>query len=246
MQTRTMNAQANTRFSGRKRPRWMRPGLLWFAFDMLAPTGLFYLMIDNGASIYLGLLASALLSAISAIISFLRGKGGQRFAPYMLAMALASLAIALVTGSDRFLLAKESVLTAIVGFWFLGSIWTSRPLAYRFTRPMLEGRFGWEEPSWDVIWEQAPRFRRIWYVSTAMWGVATLIDAVLRVVMAYTLPVDSVPALQTGMFIGTGLLMQVITNVYYVRAGLWRLIRERSANPGGRRPTWNLQREKKS
>lgn len=87
----------------------MRPGLLWFAFD-------------NGASIYLELLASALFSAISAIISFLRGKGGQRFAPYMLAMALASLAIALVTGSDRFLLAKESVLTAVVGFWFLGSM----------------------------------------------------------------------------------------------------------------------------
>ncbi len=164
----------------------------------------------------------------------------------MLAMALASFAIALVTGSDRFLLAKESVLTAVVGFWFLGSIWASRPLTYRFTRPMLERRFGWDEPSWEVLWEQVPRFRRIWYVSTAMWGVATLIDAVLRVWMAYTFPVESVPAMQTGMFIATGLLMQVVTNIYYVQAGLWRLIRERSANPGGPRPPWKLQREKQS
>jgi len=169
MQSRTMERHTHTRFSRLKRPRWLRPGLLWFAFDMLAPSGLFYLAINSGVSIYLGLLASALLSAISAIISFLHGKGGQRFAPYMLAMALASLALALVTGSDRFLLAKESVLTVVVGFWFLGSIWTPRPLTYRFTRPMLEGRFGWQEPSWDVIWEQVPRFRRIWYVLTAMW-----------------------------------------------------------------------------
>lgn len=131
MQTQVMDAQASTQFFGRKRPLWLRPGLLWFAFDMLAPSGLFYLAINSGASIYLGLLASALLSAISAIISFLHGKGGQRFAPYMLAMALASLALALVTGSDRFLLAKESVLTVVVGFWFLGSIWTPRPLTYR-------------------------------------------------------------------------------------------------------------------
>lgn len=96
-----------------------------------------------------------------------------------------------------------------------------------------------------MLWEQLPRFRRIWYISTAMWGVAILIDAVLRVVMAYTLPVESVPALQTGMFIVTGILMQVVTNVYYVQAGLWRLIRDRSEHPGGRRSMWNLQREKK-
>jgi len=47
------------------------------------------------------------------------------------------------------------------------------------------------------------------------------------------------------MFIVTGLVMQVITNVYYVRAGLWRLIRERSENPGGRRSMWNMQTEEK-
>lgn len=48
-----------------------------------------------------------------------------------------------------------------------------------------------------------------------MWGIATLIDAVLRVVLAYTLPVQTVPAFSTAMFIGTWLVMQVVTNVYY-------------------------------
>jgi hypothetical protein len=210
----------------RERPRWRRPGLLWFAFDLLAPTALVYLLLWRGAGLYVALLASASLSAVSALVSYRRGTGNQRLAPYMLALALAGFAVALVTGSDRFLLAKESVLTATVGCWFLVSIWTARPLAYQFARPLLEGRFGNNGPAWELLWEREPRFRRIWRVSSAMWAVATLTDAVVRVVMAYTLPVPAVPALQTGLMIATTLLMQVVTGVYYARAGFWPLIRE--------------------
>lgn len=215
----------------RRHPTWLRLGLLWVAFDLLAPTALFCVLRWLDYSLYMALLASACVSAISALVSYRRGTGSQSFAPYMLALSLAGFGVALITGSDRFLLAKESVLTAMVGLWFLGSVWTTRPLAYQFTRPLLEGRFGHRmglhgPASWETLWAQEPRFRHIWRVSSAMWAAATLIDAVLRVVMAYTLPVDTVPALQLSMFIVTGLLMQVVTNVYYARAGLWRVIIE--------------------
>jgi hypothetical protein len=209
---------------GWRRPSWPRPGLLWFGFDLIAPTVLLYVLIWGGASLYAALLASASVSAVSALVSYWRGGSNGRFAPYMLAMALASFAIALVTGSDRFLLAKESVLTALVGCWFLASIWSERPLTYRFTRPLLEGRIGRGGAPWEVLWTREPRFRRIWRVSSAMWAGVTLIDAVIRVVMAYTLPVNVVPAMQTGLLVATTLLMQVVTNVYYLRAGLWPLV----------------------
>jgi hypothetical protein len=217
--------------SRRWRVRWLRPGLIWFAFDLLAPTALFYVMRWHGSSLYLALLASAAVSAVSGLISFLRGKGGQRFAPYMLALSLAGFAVALVTGSDRFLLAKESILTAMVGFWFLGSIWQHRPLTFQFTKPLVEGPFGRRmgivgPRTWEELWAREPGFRHIWRVSSVMWSAATLIDAAIRVVMAYTLPVNAVPALQTAMFVVTGLIMQVATNGYYSRVGLWKLIRE--------------------
>ncbi len=215
---------------GRKRPAWLRRGLLWFAFDLLVPTALFYVLVWLGTSLYIALLASAAISAVTALVSYRGGTGGQRFAPYMLALSLAGFGIALVTGSDRFLLAKESLLTAMVGFWFLGSLWGSRPLAYQFTRPLLEGPWGrrWRLPdvSWEAVWVREPRFRRVWRVSTVMWGAATLADAVLRVVIAYTLPVDAVIAVQTTMFIVTIAVMQPITHIYYARAGLWRLLWE--------------------
>ena len=223
MQSSTITRQSETR-AGRRRPAWLRPGLLWFAFDLLAPTALLYVMLWLGSSLYVAFLVSASVSAVTALVSYRRGTGGQRFAPYMLALSLAGFGIALVTGSDRFLLARESVLTAMVGLWFLGSIWTARPLTYQFTRSMLEGRRGRKDLSWEQLWEQDPHFRRIWRVSSVMWAVVTLIDAALRVVMAYTLPVNAVPALQTGLMIVTMLLMQVVTGIYYARSGLWSLI----------------------
>jgi uncharacterized membrane protein (DUF485 family) len=39
--------------------------------------------------------------------------------------------------------------------------------------------------------------------------------------MAYTLPVDSVPALGTALYVATAVVLIVITNVYYFRAGLY-------------------------
>jgi hypothetical protein len=227
----------------RRRLGWLRPGLLWFAFDLLVPTALLYVLVWLGYSLYLALLASASISAVTALISFRRGTGRQSFAPVMLALALAGFGVALITGSDRFLLARESVLTAIVGAWFLRSIWNERPLTYVFTRPVLEGRFGTEGRTWEPIWQREPHFRRIWRVSSLMWAIALFIDAILRVVLAYTLPIYTVPISQTGLMIATMLVMQVVTNVYYVRAGLWRLIWESQATsePGpqhdSRRPS---------
>jgi hypothetical protein len=227
--------------SHRRRPGWLGLGPLWFAIDLLVPTALLYVLIWLGYSLYFALLASASISAVTALVSFRRGSGRQSFAPVMLALALAGFGVALITGSDRFLLARESVLTAIVGAWFLRSIWNERPLTYVFTRPLLEGRFGTEGRRWEPIWEREPRFRRIWRMSSLMWAVALFIDAVLRVVIAYTLPIYTVPISQTGLMIVTMLVMQVVTNVYYVRAGLWRLI-WKSETPSVRDPQHNRQR----
>jgi len=150
MQSTIITRHVETR-TGRRRPTWPRRGLLWFAFDLLAPTALLYVLLGLGSSLYAALLASASVSATSALISYRRGTGNQRFAPYMLALTLAGFGIALITGSDRFLLAKESVLTAMVGFWFFRSIWAERPLTYQFTRPMLEGRISRVGPSWELL-----------------------------------------------------------------------------------------------
>lgn len=57
----------------------------------------------------------------------------------------------------------------------------------------------------------------MWRVSSVLWGIGTLADAALRVVLAYTLPVDEVPGLATALYAVTSAVL-VVTNVYYVAA----------------------------
>jgi len=58
------------------------------------------------------------------------------------------------------------------------------------------------------------------------WGIALLVDAVIRVTMAYTLPVDLVPGLGGALWPVTFVVLQVITNVYFQRAGFWLILRD--------------------
>ena len=51
-----------------------------------------------------------------------------------------------------------------------------------------------------------------------------LTDAVLRVVMSYTLPIPVVPGLAGALWPVTFVLLQVVSNVYYHRAGLYRIL----------------------
>ena len=88
----------------------------------------------------------------------------------------------------RFLLARDGLITGIWGAWFLATLAARRPAAFLFARPLLEGRLVFAVTSWDALWDAEPRFRRIWRVATVWWAAGLLADAVIRMVMAYTLP----------------------------------------------------------
>jgi hypothetical protein len=81
---------------------------------------------------------------------------------------------------------------------------------------------------WDQMWQTEPVLRRCWRVITAVWAVTLLADAAMRVVTAYTLPIDVVPALNGALWIGLVMVLQVATNVYFHRAGLYRILFDRS------------------
>jgi hypothetical protein len=201
------------------RPRWLRMTLL--ALDFVLPVALFYVLRAFGVSAYLALLAGAVASLVSAAVTLVRDRKLNSVAAFMTAILVLSTIVSLLAGSPRFLLARDAWVTGAVGVWFLASCWSSRPLAYHFARAVGEGRFGWP-PDWEARWERAPGFRRMWRVASVLWGIGTLLDAVLRWVMAYTLPIDSVPILTQVLFGVTGLVLFVVTNVYYVLSGaMW-------------------------
>jgi hypothetical protein len=201
------------------RPRWVR--LTLFALDFALPVALFYVLRSFGVSAYLALLAGALASLVSAAVTLVRDRKLNSVAAFMTVILVLSTVVSLLAGSPRFLLARDAWVTGAVGVWFIASIWAPRPLAYHFARAVAEGRFNWP-PDWEVRWERAPRFRRMWRIASLLWGIGTLLDAVLRWVMAYTLPIDLVPILTQVLFGVTALVLFVVTNVYYVLSGaMW-------------------------
>lgn len=75
---------------------------------------------------------------------------------------------------------------------------------------------------WDSLWTRLPRFRRIWRTTSILWGVGLCTDAALRVLMAWNLPVDSVPGLTTALTAATTVALIAAANIYYQVSGAAR------------------------
>jgi hypothetical protein len=67
---------------------------------------------------------------------------------------------------------------------------------------------------------------------TVIWGAALLADAVVRLIMAWALPVSVVPGLGGALWPVTFVVLQVITNVHFARSGFWLILR---SQPGQER-----------
>jgi intracellular septation protein A len=190
-------------------------------FDIGGPIALYYVLRGFGLSTYTALLISAVLPALSTLYQVIRNRRLDGLAVFMVAITMLSAGAAMLSGSERFLLAKEGWLTGITGIWMLATTRSKRPVVFQFARVLLEGRIGPKGESWDSLWERLPSFRRVWRVATVIWGTATLLDAGVRFAMAYTLPVNMVPALNGAQYAVLFVLLQVATNIYYFRVGLY-------------------------
>jgi hypothetical protein len=205
-------------------PASLKRQLGLYALDIGAPIGLYYVLHGAGVSNIVALSAGAVIPACSAALGAVTSRRVDAMAIVLLASFVVSIAASLVTHNARFLLAKDGLITAVWGLWFFASLRARRPAAYEFARPLMEGRKSFAVRSWDIVWSEQPRFQRIWQISTAIWGIALLVDAVIRVVMSYSLPVHTVPALGGILWPVTFLVIQIVTNLYYHRAGLYHLL----------------------
>ncbi|TDW19209.1 VC0807 family protein [Kribbella kalugense] len=117
------------------------------------------------------------------------------------------LVVSLLTGDPRILLAKESVLSGAAGLLLVGSCLIRRPLVYTLARKANAGK-----PEvladWDARWPNDPAFRKHFTSLTAVFGGVLLADAIIRLVLVYTLPVNTMANLSPLMHIAAlGLLV---------------------------------------
>lgn len=200
--------------------------------DLAGPIALYYGLSAAGVGNVVALTVGTVPPLLSSVVKFIKQRRVDALGVFVVVIFVLSIIASFVTDSPRFLLLKDGWLTGAAGVAFLVSLWGRRPLAFSFSRPLLERRFSTGKETWDDLWDHVPQFRRIWQVSTVYWGVGLILDAALRVVIAYALPVDMVPlwnGIQYGVFT---LLLLVITNIYHARAGLWDIL-QRDADATG-------------
>lgn len=205
-------------------PANLRRQIVQVAVGIAVPTALYYVFHGIGLSNFTALLLAAILPSVSTVYNLVFRHQVDGLSLVVLATIALTAIVSAVAHDPRFLLARDGLITAMWGLWFFATLRTRRPAAFLFARPLMEGRRWFGTRAWDPLWEASAQFRRIWRFSTIVFGTGLLVDAVIRIVMAYSLPINVVPALGSALWPVTFVLIQVVTNIYYHRAGLYRLL----------------------
>ncbi|WP_432146316.1 VC0807 family protein [Streptomyces sp. bgisy084] len=196
--------------------------------DVLLPVGLYYALRGAGLGELMALLISAVAPALNAGYSIVRQRKVDSIGLFVIAILVVVGLGSLLSDSPRVALARGGWFTGLIALWILGTLCTSRPFTFRVLKALLPAK----SEALEHFWDTDPRFRRVWRGLAVLWGGGLLGDAVLRVIMAYTLPVDSVPALDGALYVVTYLLLQVITQVVLHRTGVFRKIFPRGGRLG--------------
>lgn len=200
----------------------MSNALLTLALDVVVPLAAFYLARAAGLNQWLALVIAAIAPIIGIAVTWARTRRLDPTAVFVIAAMALSLLIALFTGDARVLLARESWLTGAIGLWVLGTLVTSRPflldVAGKISPPRIAERI-------DALWSDNRVFRRWLVLASIAWGAAFLLDAIVRVVLAYTMDIDRVPVIGTVTLVVLICLAQGVVMLVGRRSGALALIR---------------------
>lgn len=200
------------------------------ALNVVLPTGMFYLLTTIGLSQWWSLLLSAIPPGCRAVWTLARSRRVDGFAIFIIAIMTLSVLTSLVTGSARLLLAKDAFMTFAAGTWMLVTL-TRTPFLVQVFGSLAGG--DWRQKL-DQLWHSSAGFQRAMRVVTSIWGVGLVLDAVVRLVIALTVPVERVPAINSVQYVVAFLILAVSSRIYFKRAHLLATIKADSGMEFGK------------
>ncbi|MEV0788173.1 VC0807 family protein [Kribbella sp. NPDC050459] len=188
--------------------------------DIAVPLALFYGLKALGASDLTALVVGVVPGLISSAISLARTRRTDLLGMAVVISMVASTVVAVMGGDARLLLVRNAWISLPFAGITLWSLRHPQPMTYVVTRALFARRAA----VMDRLWETNARFRDAWKWITVWWGIATIIDGIVRVVVAYTLPISVVPATDPVITVATIVVLQVPTLVLLRRSGTWHLV----------------------
>jgi hypothetical protein len=190
----------------------LRATLLPLALDIAIPLALYYGLRDGfGASLVTSLAASSVLPAVRSIVEYARHRKFEGLATLMLAVNVAGLIINFTSGDARLMMAKDSMISSVVGFGILLSVWRGAPVMSAGLKPFVTRGNPAKIRAWDRLRETSARFRSLEKRYSLIWGLVLLTDCAGRVAGAFTLPVGTMVWLSTVMIVGAIMVAVVIS-----------------------------------
>ncbi|MGH9270219.1 MAG: VC0807 family protein [Ilumatobacteraceae bacterium] len=186
------------------------------AVDLVAPVAAYYIARASGAGPTAALLIGAAIPALRAALTLARTRTVEWLAVIVLVVSLTAAGLSLLSGSARFLIAKDGAITLILGTVVLASTPTAQPALLTIGRSVVLAS-GHRTDSWDHRWSTSDPFRQIWRQLNIIWGAGLLVDAALRVMFAYTLPIDTVPAVTAVQWIVLLIALNLISQIHLRR-----------------------------
>ncbi len=199
--------------------------------DVAMPIVVFNVLTSYGVSTLRALAAGGLFPASNNLRVWAKSRRLEPLGIIVMTLLVIGTAASLISGSVFFALIKESFLTAAFGFLCLGSLLAERPLMFYINRQFAADadpvRLEW----WNGLWRY-PNFRAAQRLVTTVWGIAYLVEALLRVGFALVLPPAQVVAISPMMAFGVMIVLIAWTRRYML-ALRERRIREPQLSQAG-------------
>ncbi|MFD5814976.1 VC0807 family protein [Streptomyces sp. NPDC127038] len=194
-----------------------RPSFLPLIVDVAVPVGSYYLLKNGfGMSTMAALGWSSVVPAVRTVWSVVKERRVNALAALILVVNVVGLALSLVAGDPRLMLAKDSGVSSVIGIGVLVSVRLGRPMMTQGMKPFLVKGDAARAAAWNRLAAGSEPFRKAERTFSLVWGTVLLSECVAKAVGAYTLPIDTMVWLGTVVTIASMVLAFLVSGRFAV------------------------------
>lgn len=161
---------------------------LGYAVDVFGPMAAYFVTRWLGISVFWGLTLGIGIALASTAVNTIRRRKLDGVGVLVLVEIAVSIGVLFWLKDPRLILIKPSFYTGVAAGWLMVSAFSTRPLSLDGSKPMATKGDPGRTAAWERAWRELPQFRLAHRLLTFGFGVASLADAVLRVVVVYRYP----------------------------------------------------------
>jgi hypothetical protein len=161
------------------------------ALDIVLPLIVVQGSLRFGLSAVVALSIAALFPLADTVIGFVAARTVSIIGAVSLVAILTGIGLAFSTGDARFAILKDSAFSFLFSLLFLASLASSRPLIFRLNAQMIDPAGA---AAFERAWTERAAVRDTFRFMTLVWGLGLLLEALVRVLASFTLPVRTAAA----------------------------------------------------